>query len=88
MGGDGPKHHARSEHQRRVTIRFGLKVGVFGVLNAAHAASGLPNPSFHFVELPALLCIVLALASGGVLLGNSLSYCDEASWFLLIACLG
>jgi hypothetical protein len=66
MGRDGPKHHARSEHQRRVTIRFGLKVGVFGVasrfrfglkigvfgvLNAAHAASGLPSPFFHVVGL-------------------------------------
>ena len=69
------------EHQRRATIRSGLKVSVITVLSAGHAASNVPDPLFAVVGL-------LALAKRELPSGPLLSYLDEASWFMLIACLG
>jgi len=79
---------ALQEHQRRVTIRFGLKVGMFVGVSGADAAAGVPDPFLALVGLSALLCIGLALVNREPLLGRSLGYWDEASWFMLIACLG
>ena len=50
-------------------------------------AAGLPSSFFALLGLSALLCTGLALANRGVPLGRELSYWDEASWFMLIACL-
>lgn len=61
---------------------------VFAMLSGANATSGRSDPFFDLVALSGLPCIVLALANRDRPLGRSLSYWDEASWFVLIACLG
>jgi hypothetical protein len=63
-------------------------VAVFAVLGAGDVAASLPNPFFALAGLSALLCVVLALAHCEIPHGRSLGYWDEASWFMLIACLG
>jgi hypothetical protein len=76
------------KHWPRVTIRFGLKIAVFGGFSVVSMTLGLPNPFFHLAEMAAILCIILALTNRNMLLGRSLGYWDEASWFALVACLG
>ena len=72
-----------------VGARFSLKLAIFLLICGLQwVVFGPSTWFFALAGLSGALCLSLALWKGDHPFGRSLTYWDEVTWFVLVACLG